>query len=99
MQIDSNMINSIKIEELDIFKSNKKFDLVILDLLMPEMDGKETFYNLKKIDSDVKVIISSGYNDTIDIQDLYNNGVNDVLFKPYKTEEIIEVIENLINKI
>lgn len=92
----SNGLEGIKIYKKMYKKSKNSINLVILDLLMPGMDGKETFYSLKMINPDIKVLISSGYNDTIKLKDLINDGVVDFLFKPYKMEEIIEKIYNIL---
>ncbi|MBT8341514.1 MAG: PAS domain S-box protein, partial [Desulfatitalea sp.] len=49
-------------EALDIFQqAHETIDLVMLDMVMPEMDGAELFQRLREIDSDIKVIIISGY--------------------------------------
>ena len=50
---------------IKIFKKKKRFDVVILDLNMPKMSGKETFIKLKKIDPNVRVVISTGYGDRV----------------------------------
>ena len=50
-------------EALEIYEENKnKIDLVILDMIMPDMSGGETFEHLKEINPDIKVILSSGYS-------------------------------------
>ena len=50
-------------EALEIYRQKgKNIEAVLLDLTMPEMDGEETFRELKKIDENVKVIVASGYS-------------------------------------
>lgn len=50
-------------DAIDLFRKNGPFKIVILDLTMPNMDGEQTFLELAKIDPEVKVLFSSGYNE------------------------------------
>ena len=52
-------------EALDILAKKKKIDLVLLDMTMPAMGGKEVFQKIRRIKPHAKVIISSGYSDRI----------------------------------
>ncbi len=69
-----------------------KFDLVILDMIMPNIDGAATFKLLKAIDPDVNVVIASGYTDSYVSQSLYDLGVENMLLKPFKISDLEEVI-------
>ncbi len=80
------------------YHKHELIDLVILDMIMPEMNGKETYYQLKKINRDVKIIISSGYFLENDILELKENGLVGVIEKPYKIEEISRVIKNTLSR-
>lgn len=82
---------------IDVFKTNKdKIDLVILDMIMAEMDGKETFYKIKEIEKDTKIIIGSGYFKDKDIKELKENGLSDFIEKPYKLESLSRIIKEQI---
>jgi len=72
------------------------YDLVVLDLTIPGgLGGKETMKLLKNIDPQVKAIVSSGYsNDTI-MANYMRYGFKAVLEKPFKIEELQEVLEKL----
>jgi len=72
-------------------------DLVITDLGMPEMGGEELFQRLREFDEHVNVIVSSGYLDGSTKADLMDSGVKDVLTKPYKFEEILRVIREVLH--
>ena len=54
---------------------SKEIDLVILDIIMPEMDGAQCFRALKKLNPEVKVIISSGFAGEVDISSLKKEGI------------------------
>lgn len=70
----------VAIEEM---KKNPDIDLIILDLKMKRMGGKEAYPKLKEINPDVKVIISSAYVDAEEEEELKSMGVNAVLKKPF----------------
>ena len=76
-------------EALDIFRErHSDIDCVILDLTMPHMDGDETFREMRKIDGDVKVIISSGYNKQDVTQRFVGKGLAGFIQKPYRLNEL-----------
>jgi DNA-binding NarL/FixJ family response regulator len=60
------------------------------------MGGKETMKELLLIDPYVKVIVSSGYSSDPIMSDYKQYGFRDVMAKPYKIEELGEVIERVI---
>jgi two-component system cell cycle sensor histidine kinase/response regulator CckA len=63
-------------EVLEVFENNKNsVDLVILDMKMP-YNGGRAFDQLKRIKSDVKVIIASGYTEDQRIREMYEQGCN-----------------------
>ncbi len=77
-------------------KSWKQVDLVILDLIMPDMDGRDVFIELKKINPDVKVLLSSGFSLEAKAIKLLENGAKAFIQKPYSTAElIVKITESL----
>lgn len=87
-------------EALDIiekFKDSKsKIDVVILDLIMPIMDGQQTFYALKKKFPDIKVLISSGYHLNSVSQTLIEEGASGFLHKPYRINDLGKKIKEIL---
>jgi PAS domain S-box-containing protein len=71
-------------EALETVKNNPAITLVILDLTMPCMDGEQCFRELKQIRPDIKVIMSSGYNEQEVIQKFAGKGLSGFIQKPYK---------------
>ncbi|MGL1894211.1 MAG: PAS domain S-box protein [Spirochaetaceae bacterium] len=70
---------------------NEKYssiDLVVLDMVMPNMNGRDVFYAIKEINPDVKVLISSGFSKDISIEKLIEDGVSGFIQKPYKKLEL-----------
>jgi len=86
------------IEAVEIFKNKKeKIDLVILDVIMPELNGEETYYELKKIEKNVKVLFSSGYSgDLIDYRDFQSDPI-EFISKPYSLNDISKKIKTILN--
>jgi PAS domain S-box-containing protein len=83
---------------INLFRKKKRFDVVILDLNMPKMSGKETFIRLKKIDPDVRVIISTGYGDRVIDASLGKAAGDTVLQKPYQIEELSKILRVTLNR-
>lgn len=84
-------------EALKIYKSeNGIIDLVILDMVMPKISGKETFERLKKIDKSVKVIFSSGFSPEAVAGDIRGMGAIGFIQKPYRIVELSKLIHEAI---
>ena len=77
-------------------KENSSIDLVILDMNMPRMSGKEAFFEIKKINPDLKVLIATGYAYDNDVRMLIDKGAEGFIQKPYKGEEILSTIEKVL---
>ena len=76
-------------DALEIFeRKNTNFDLILLDLDMPELGGLKTFMKMKELDPDVKVVISSGYNMKKEFKKLKEEGVLGFIYKPYKINQL-----------
>ncbi len=59
---------------IEVYKANMdKIDIVILDMIMPGMNGGDTFDRLKEINPDVKVLLSSGYSIDGQAQEILEN--------------------------
>lgn len=90
-------------EALAVYRKMKdEILLVLLDMIMPDIDGKETYRELVKINKDVKVIMTSGFARDKRIEDVLSEGANDFIQKPYTiyklTDTVYGVIHNEQNK-
>jgi PAS domain S-box-containing protein len=73
------------------------FDAVILDLTIPGgMGGKETLKEIRKIDPNIKIIVSSGYSNDPIMANYAEYGFNGVIAKPFNIEELIRVLNEVI---
>jgi len=87
------------IEAVKLFKEKKEeIHLVILDMVMPEMNGSETFDLLKKIQPDLKVLLSSGYSLSEEASQILNNGHNSFIQKPFDINRISSKIRELLDR-
>jgi PAS domain S-box-containing protein len=71
-------------------------DCVVLDLTMPEMDGEETFRELRGIRDDVRVIISSGYAEEEVTERFEGHNVGDFISKPFRPNDLLDVVTRVL---
>jgi CheY-like chemotaxis protein len=84
-------------EAIEVYENNQdKVDLVILDMKMPH-NGGHTFEQLKKINADLKIILTSGYTEDYGIRELVKQGCNDFLQKPFDLKILSKKIKNALN--
>jgi DNA-binding response OmpR family regulator len=79
-------------EALEILK-NEKFDLVLLDLMMPRVDGFAVLSELKKRGDETPVIVASNLNQMDDISRALELGVNSYYVK--SNTSLSEIVENI----
>lgn len=81
------------------YKTDQKYyDLVISDINMPKMDGITLTKEIYKINEDQPVIIVSAYNESEYLVELINIGVKRFLQKPFKQDQLLEVLFNILAK-
>lgn len=86
-------------EAIELFRKNPMaFDFVLLDLIMPKMDGVQCFHMLKQINPDVQVIVSSGYSKEGKAQHLLDCGAAGFLQKPFRIHTLIHSLIKAIQQ-
>jgi CheY-like chemotaxis protein len=84
-------------ECLDHFRQKPfQFDLVLLDLTMPFMDGEETFHRLRELRPDVPVVMCTGFIQHERLQRLLSEGLSGFLRKPVAPDEIVSHIRSTL---
>jgi len=68
--------------------------LVIMDLTMPRMDGQEAFQAMLEIQPNVRVILSSGYNEQESVQKMLGHGLAGFLPKPYPLADLRKIVKD-----
>lgn len=87
------------IEASKIFRAGPdSFDLVITDMTMPDMTGKELSMELRAVRSDIPIILCTGFSDQIDENEARERGINAFIIKPIVMSEIATTIRNVLEK-
>jgi len=83
---------------VEIFRERgQEIDLVLLDMIMPGMDGSDVFRAIREIDPDARVIVVSGYSPEGRFEELKTAGVEFFVQKPYSTAELCSAIRKMID--
>ena len=86
-------------EALELYRQKgSSISLVILDVMLPEMDGRDTYYELKKIDEDVKVFFCSGFASLVEIQSLVEKENLYAVQKPFSPKEFLAVVKEVLSE-
>ncbi len=84
---------------IDLFSKNRDtVDLILLDMIMPEMDGMECFERVRHIRDDVPIVVASGFIHEDDIRKLKDKGLNDFIQKPYTRFTLSKVLSRTVKK-
>ena len=75
----------------------EKVDLVLTDVVMPEMGGKELIRALRKTNPDQRVLAITGYILAKDLQELKAEGVHDVIHKPLDPDTLARTVRNALD--
>ena len=83
---------------IEIYKNNiDKINMVIMDMIIPGMSGKEVYDGLKKIDPKIKVLLSSGYSISGQAAEILEQGCNGFIQKPFKLRELSVKIREVLD--
>ncbi len=86
-------------EGVELFKNHAdEIGLVILDMVMPVMDGREAFRHIRKIKPNQKVLVISGYAKRENLEEILKYKTSSFLSKPFQIDEILEAIDKMMGK-
>jgi two-component system alkaline phosphatase synthesis response regulator PhoP len=77
---------------------NEYFDLIIMDIMLPEIDGISATQNIRLTNNEVPILILSAKNNSEDRVLGLKKGADDYLTKPFNLEELLLRVQKLINK-
>jgi two-component system cell cycle sensor histidine kinase/response regulator CckA len=84
-------------EAVEIYEKNKEqIDIVILDMIMPDMSGSITYDRMKEINPDIKVLLSSGYGINGQATEIFGRGCNGFIQKPFKMKELSQKLREIL---
>ncbi len=85
------------LQALEVFRAaGPPIDLVLMDLTMPRMDGREAFQAMHELDPSVPVVLSSGYTQQDTLQTLTGQGPAGFLQKPYQLMDLRLLLQKLL---
>jgi CheY-like chemotaxis protein len=86
-------------EAIDTYREkDDEIDMVILDMIMPEMGGGETYDRLREGDPEIKVLLSSGYSIDGEATEILERGCNGFIQKPFDMKEISRKIREVLDE-
>jgi CheY-like chemotaxis protein len=84
-------------ECLDLFRKRPRhYDLILLDLSMPFMDGEETFARMRGINPDVVVLLSTGFIAQERLDRMLTAGMAGFLRKPHRPDELVAHVRSIL---
>ncbi len=85
-------------DAIRVFRENRdEIDLVILDMIMPDMGGGEVYDRIREADSNVKVILSSGYSMNGEAARIMRRGCSDFIQKPFNIGALSAAIRGVLD--
>ena len=85
-------------EAIEIYEENRqRIDILLLDMIMPDMSGGETYDRLKEINPKAKVLLSSGYSINGQATGILGRGCNGFIQKPFKMKELSQKLREILD--
>ncbi len=84
-------------ETIEMVRS-RHYDIIFLDVRLPDMNGVETYEQVKKIDPRATVIMMTGYSEEDLVKRAISQGVYTCIYKPYDMEKVIALVEDIANE-
>lgn len=81
-------------EALDVVNQSRP-DIILLDIMMPEMNGIEVLKRIKKIDAGTRIVMITAFGDVESYLDSMELGAYEYINKPFETDELLEMIEKI----
>jgi len=85
-------------EALEVFKANRdRVDIVVLDMIMPGMGGGDAYDQLREIDPNVKVLLSTGYSLRGEASEILKRGCNGFIQKPFNIKMLSQKLREILD--
>jgi DNA-binding response OmpR family regulator len=84
-------------EAIDVFKENQNgIDMVILDMILPDMSGRDIYDRLKIVNPDLNVLFVSGYDLDAQMEDIMECGGDGFIQKPFNMDTLLEKTREIL---
>jgi CheY-like chemotaxis protein len=86
-------------EAIEVYRKKRdEIDVVVLDIVMPNMGGGEAYDRLKEINPDIKVLLSSGYSIDGEATEILESGCDGFIQKPFNMKELSRAIREVLGR-
>jgi two-component system cell cycle sensor histidine kinase/response regulator CckA len=86
-------------EAVEVYKKNlDEIDIVVLDMVMPNMGGGEAYDRMRKMNPDIKVLLSSGYSIDGEASEILERGCDGFIQKPFKMKDLSAKVREVLGK-
>jgi DNA-binding NtrC family response regulator len=83
---------------LELYHKNRnRIDLVILDLIMPGMSGKDCLEKILHLNSQARILVASGYADIEPMKETIEAGAKNFIAKPYEIKQMLRVVRETLD--
>lgn len=87
------------LEALQVYQANKsRIDLVILDMIMPRMNGYDAFLAIREFNPNAKAILASGFADSTKTIEMQKKGLLGIIRKPYLRTDLSKIVAEALNR-
>jgi DNA-binding NtrC family response regulator len=76
----------------------KDIDLVIVDMVMPNLGGRECFLQIKAMNPEVRAVLSTGFSMDGAVQEIMKEGITGFIQKPYRLEQLSRVVAKALER-
>ena len=87
------------LKAIELYQQHQdSIDIIVLDMIMPDMNGAETFNRIRKINPQAKVLLSSGYSIDGQASQILNRGCNGFIQKPFNLAELSQKLREILQR-
>jgi len=80
-----------------VVEKNENFDLILMDIKLPGIDGFETTKIIRQHNAEITIVAQTAYYMPNELKKFQDAKINDVIFKPFTTDQIVEIIKKYIS--
>jgi len=78
------------------FENSEDIKIVLMDMIMPEMNGKECFFKIRERNPDASIILCSGFIKENDLEEMEQHGLDGFIKKPFRLKELVSVLRSVL---